>query len=391
MGGVPRRVKLLILSQVLNNLGFGYFIIYVTVYLPEINIGAGIVGILLGVEGAVLVLAGIPMGLLSDRRGRKWFLIGGNLLVSPSILIFAFTGDFRFFLVAAVIGGFAEATSLSSWNAIIADQTDLTNRDAAFSFSFIVSNVFISLGMALPFFIPALQALTGVGSLVIHRGLLLVLGVANFAVPPVLYALLRGYKELVVPKEKTSGSIRLMLKFSGINSLIGFGAGLIIPLVGTWLYLKFGVADTYSGPFLAVSGMTIAFSAVGSARLSSRLGLLKSIVATSGTSTLFMFSLAFIPNVYLAGGVYIVRAAMMNMAAPLMDSFLMGIITPERRGLASAVNAIIWRLPNSLSSIAGGFLLQASRYDVPWLAASLLYIVAILLLYTNFKDVKPRG
>ncbi len=391
--GVPRRVTLLVFSQSLNNLGFGYFLIYVTAYLPEIKIGAGVVGTILGVEGAILVLAGIPLGLLSDRRGRKWFLIVGNFLLAPTIMLFAITNDIAVLLLAAVIGGFAEAAALSSWNAIIADQTDLSNRDAAFSLSFIVSNVFVSAGLALPLFFPALESAMGLSSSAIHRELLLIFGVANLLVPLAMFAILRNYREKVVAREEASGkgNLRILLKFSGINSLIGLGAGLIIPLIGTWMFLKFAIPDTYSGPFLAVSGITIAFSAVGSSRLSSRFGLLKSIVMTSGSSTVFMFSLAFIPNVFLAGGVYVVRAAMMNMSAPLMDSFLMGIINPERRGLASAINAIIWRLPNSMSTILGGFILASGRYDLPWVIASLLYLVAIGLLYANFKNVKPRG
>jgi predicted MFS family arabinose efflux permease len=392
-GSVPRGVKLLIFSQVVNNFAFGYFLIYASAYLLEIRVGADLIGVIIGIQGIVLVLSGVPLGLLSDRRGRKWFLIAGNLLLAPTILIFAFTDSITLWLIASAIGGFAEASALSSWNAIIADQTDLNNRDVAFSLSFIVSNIFLSLGVALPFSFPILETATGLSSSVIHREALVVLGAANFLAPLVMFALLRNYKERIVTKEETSrrGSIRLLLKFSGINSLIGLGAGLIIPLIGTWLKLKFGVPDTYSGPFLAVSGITIAFSAVGSSRLSAKFGLLKSIVLTSGSSTLFMFSLAFIPSVFIAGGIYVVRAAMMNMSAPLMDSYLMGIITPDRRGLASSISAIIWRLPNSVSTIVGGFLLASGRYDLPWIAASLLYALAIGLLYVNFKNIKPKG
>src|SRR5437773_8139249 len=388
---VPRTVKLLTLSQIMNNFAFGYFIIYVSAYLLEIKVGADLIGAIIGIQGIVLVLSGVPLGLLSDRRGRKWFLIAGNLLLAPIILIFAFTDSVSLWLIASAVGGLAEASALSSWNAIIADQTDLSNRDGAFSLSFILSNIFISLGSALPLFFPILETVTGLNSSVIHREALVVLGSANFLAPLFMFALLRNYKEKIVTRETSqSGSIRLLLRFSGINSLIGLGAGLIIPLIGTWLKLKFGVPDTYSGPFLAISGITIAFSAVGSSRLSAKFGLLKSIVMTSGSSTLFMFSLAFIPSVFLAGGVYVVRAAMMNMSAPLMDSYLMGIIAPDRRGLASSISAIIWRLPNSVSTIVGGFILASGRYDLPWIAASLLYATAIGLLYVNFKNIKPN-
>ncbi len=391
---VPRRVKLLILTQVINTLSFGYFLIYLTAYLTEINSAsyAGVVGAILGVEGIVVICAGIPFGILSDRWGRKWFLIVGNLLMAPTILVFALTMDVALLLLAAVIGGVAEALSLSSWNAIIADQTDLGNRDAAFSLSFIVSNVFLSLGMALPLAFPILEVALGIGSTPMHMGSLFLLGLANFASPVLIIILLKGYEERIAPVDRASRSsdMKLVLKFSGMNGIIGLGAGLIIPLMGTWLWLKFTVPDNISGPFLAVAGMTIAFSAVGSARLSARLGRLRAMLLATGSSVPFMLSLALIPNVFLAGGVYIVRAALMNMSAPLMDSFVMSI-APQMRGLASSISAIVWRLPNSISTILGGLILASGQYDLPWLLASILYVVGIGLIYTYFKNVKPRG
>src|SRR2546421_4747521 len=120
----------------MNNFAFGYFIIYVSAYLLEIRVGADLIGVIIGIQGIVIVLSEVPLGLLSDRRGRKWFLIAGNLLLAPIILIFAFTDSVALCLIASAIGGLAEASALSSWNAIIADQTDHSNRDGAFSLSF---------------------------------------------------------------------------------------------------------------------------------------------------------------------------------------------------------------------------------------------------------------
>src|SRR2546422_4536199 len=136
---VPRGVKLLIFSQVMNNFAFGYFIIYVSAYLIEIKVGADLIGAIIGIQGIALVLSGVPLGLLSDRRGRKWFLIAGNLLLAPMIIVFAFTDSVTLWLIASAIGGFAEASALSSWNAIIADRASLSSRIAAFSLSFISS------------------------------------------------------------------------------------------------------------------------------------------------------------------------------------------------------------------------------------------------------------
>lgn len=401
MASIPTRVKLLIFTQIVNTLAFGYFLIYLTAYLLEINVLTGwTAGLILGLETIVLILAGIPIGILSDRMGRKWFLILGNSLLPFTFIIFAATQNFSWYLLAAVLAGFAEACALGSWNAIIADQTDLKNRDAAFSLSFVVSNVFIAVGLSVPLLMPALQSALGVGSAQAHSGTLLWLGVANFSAPILIWTLLRNYKEALKKEEEgeKSGDLKLLLKFSGFNGIIGLGAGLIIPLMGTWLLYKFAVPDTYSGPFLALSSITIAFAAVGSPRLSKKFGLFRAILMTAGSSTFFMFSLALIPNVFLAGAAYLVRATLMNMAGPLLDSYLMGIIHPGRRGLASAIAAIVWRLPNSVTTVLGGLILYTGfttgnsfLYDVPWLGASALYVLGIGLLYLNFRNVKPKG
>jgi len=90
MASIPTKVKLLIFTQALNTLTLGYFLIYLTAYLVEINVlDAYYVGIILGVETFVLVAAGIPLGILSDRKGRKWLLILGN---APAA---AFNSDLR--------------------------------------------------------------------------------------------------------------------------------------------------------------------------------------------------------------------------------------------------------------------------------------------------------
>ncbi|HYC12362.1 MAG TPA: MFS transporter [Nitrososphaerales archaeon] len=399
---VPTKVRLLILTQIPNSFAFGYFMIFVTSYLVQSGMSASLIGIFLTLEGAVAIVAGIPFAMLSDRRGRKWNVILGNVVFAPTILVFALTRNVTLLGVAAAVSGIGEAMALSSWNAMIADQTDLGNRDSAFSLSFIATSAAFSMGAVLPLFFPSVEAFTGGSIGEVHSLALMVLGALNFATPVILWALLRDYRE----RQRAGGAegfhlkgMGLIMKFSLCNSIIGLGAGLIIPLLTTWLWLKFGVPDTYSGPYSALAGLTMAFAAVASPRLSKRIGLFPAILATQISSTVFMFSLAFISNVYVAGGVYLIRASLMNMNSPLMDSFLMGITPSEKRGLASTLNAIIWRLPNTGSTFVGGFLLSSAAFgipalglsnlDVPWVVATAFYVVGSALLYANFRNVKP--
>jgi MFS family permease len=388
---IPSKLKWLIAALVFNNVAIGYLLVYLTGFFPELGVSAGVVGLLLGVEGAMVLLS-IPLGILSDRRGRKKLLLIGTFLVPLPIIMIALTVNVALLVVAAIILGIAESAALSTWNAIIADQTSLENRDATFSLSFILGNGAVAFGFLLPTFIPTLQTVTGLDSIIIHKDLLVLVGLVSAITPVWLLRILKGYKETPNPTKLIRGkNFPVLLKFSGINSLIGLGAGFIIPLIPTWLFLKFGTPDTFSGPLLSLSNLTIALAAIGSPRLSSRFGLLRAIVVTQGFSTVFMLSLAFVPDVRLAGGLYIIRAALMNMSGPLSDSYLMGIMSHDERGLASAINTVIWRIPNSITTVIGGLILATGRFDIPFYLATIFYVISITLFYTQFKNIRPQS
>jgi MFS family permease len=391
LSGVPRRVRLLVYALAVNNLSVGYFQVYLTGYLPQVNVGAATVGLLIAVEGAVVILVGVPLGLLSDRKGRKWILILGSAGVAPAIFIFVFTRSLVPLLLSAVLFGLAESATLASWNAILADQTDVESRTSAFSLSFVVSNVLTAVGFAMPLAFPAINSLTGASIDSLHIWTLGVLAAANLSTPLFLWVLLRGYREVIRQREAGSRNWGIIAKFTTINGLIGFGAGLIIPLIPTWMLYKFRVSDSVSGPLLALSNVTIGFGSIASPALSKRLGVVGAIVTTTGISTLFMFSLAVVPNVVLAGSVYVVRSMLMNMSSPLLDSFIMSQVRPEERGFTSAVNSVIWRLPNSVSTYVGGVLLQSGYFDLPFYLAGVFYVAGITSFYAVFRRAKPVG
>ncbi len=87
---IPRKLKWLIVALVFNNVAIGYLLVYLTAFFPELNISAGIVGLLLGLEGAMVLLS-IPLGILSDRRGRQKLLLIGTSLVPLPIIMIALT------------------------------------------------------------------------------------------------------------------------------------------------------------------------------------------------------------------------------------------------------------------------------------------------------------
>src|SRR2546427_1444231 len=198
--GVPARVKGLIFSLAFTSLAVGYLIVYITGYMPEIGYSSGSIGLLIGVFGLVPILTGIPFGVLSDRKGRKTLLLLGSFGISPGLFIFALTNSISYFLVSAVLLGLSEAASLTTWNAIIADQTDMASRNRAFSLSFVVSTVFTGLGSAVPFSFPFLERSLHLDSIAVHQDFMFVFSFLSLATPVLLWSLLRGYCEVISPR-----------------------------------------------------------------------------------------------------------------------------------------------------------------------------------------------
>src|SRR2546427_6049721 len=78
---------------------------FITAYFPQIGIGSGTIGLILGAEGAAMVICAVPLGIYSDRRGRRAPLLVASAVLPPTILVFAFTTELQWLLLAPVVGG----------------------------------------------------------------------------------------------------------------------------------------------------------------------------------------------------------------------------------------------------------------------------------------------
>src|SRR3989442_13767953 len=198
---IPRKVRWIVFSNAFGAVGFGYLIVFITAYFPETGVSSQVVGLLLGAVGVAMVVSAAPLGIYSDRRGRKGLLLIGSAILPPSILVFAVTTDVKWMVLAALAAGVVEGAFLSSWNAIIADQTTVEQRNVAFALSFVLNNVFSGVGLALPFSFPFIQAQTGLSSQTVHVAALVLTDGLGFVMPLAFYFLLRDYRETIRTRE----------------------------------------------------------------------------------------------------------------------------------------------------------------------------------------------
>ncbi len=382
---VPSQTRRIVLGASPLAVSLGFYEVAVAVFLPLEGISITNLGIILTTLGLTSVAFSIPIAVLSDRHGRKSIMVAGALLSALATLTPGLTADFFWLEASAVIGGLAEAMFLSTWNAYLADTTEVTVRPAAYSLSFLTFTISYGIGSAVPGVFPLLpQSLIGV-----HRIAFLGLGALAVLTPLSMLSWVINTKPEssrrgIVPRK----SLGIILKFSVTNLMIGLGAGLIIPLIPTWFYLRFNETDVFSGPLLATSSIVMGLAATASPGIAKRVGLVKGIVMTQLLSTVFLLAIPFSPNSLVAAPLYVVRSMLMNMSHPLSDTFLMNQIAEDERATASAFNAVIWRMPNAASTVIGASLLNTRDLSLPFYLCTLLYAVSISLFYALFRSIR---
>jgi MFS family permease len=387
-GAVPRDTRNVVIGAAPLAAGLGFYQVAIAVFLPLEGISVTNLGVLFTTLGLTTVALSIPFAILSDRYGRKEIMLVGSLLSAIVIVVPGLTSNFLLLEASAVLGGAGDAMYLATRNAYLADTTTVSVRAETFSLSFMTFTLASGIGTFLPAFFP----LFGTDLLRAHKITFVALG---------LFALITAFtvhrwavktrpkssREGILPRK----SLGVIMKFSTANLLIGLGAGLIIPLIPTWFYLRFNETDVFSGPLIAASNIIMGLTAVGAPSVGRRIGLVKGIVMTQSMSTIFLLAIPFCPTAILAGVVYVIRAVLMNMASPLSDTFLMNMIAEDERAMASSVNVVLWNLPNAASTVVGGSLLNNGELSIPFYLCGTLYVSSIALFYTIFRRTEQRA
>src|SRR5256886_7819729 len=144
----PRKVRWIIYVNAAGGVGFGYLMIFITAYYPQIGIGSGTIGLILGAEGAAMGICAVPLGIYSDRRGRKGPLLVASAVLPPTVLVFAFTTELQWLGLAASVAGVAGGGVLPPPDADLSVHTTTEARDGGLSPSLLFGHV--GAGIALP-------------------------------------------------------------------------------------------------------------------------------------------------------------------------------------------------------------------------------------------------
>ncbi|TRO49989.1 MFS transporter, partial [Candidatus Bathyarchaeota archaeon] len=289
----------------------------------------------------------------------------------------------------AFLEGISEAAVLASTSSLLAEKCNSVQRNAAFALYGFTQSLAFGIGsftlLAVAFF--ERLGFNNQNSHIILYVLLATLSLLS------TFIMFKIKESKIINKTKLrdllpAKSKNILSKYVLTSAIIAFGAGLVIPLMTYWLNLKYGVPDNISGPILGLSSLIIALSILPVPYLAKKMGTIKSIVVTQSMSIVFLIATPLSTNYIIASSVYTIRAFLMNMATPLTQSMIMGLVKEDERGVASGITAASWRLPNAISTTIGASLMGAGFLSEPFFISAILYSLSIILFWIFFKSTK---
>lgn len=396
--GLPRDAWLLIAAGGLTWVLGGLEGVSLSIYLKRAGYDELFIGFVLTTAGLTAVLAVIPFGLLADRFGRRRMMLAGafaNVAMGSALalplLVPGLSGVPAMFLGVMVVSGLAEAAFFSTWGALLADSAATSRRTAVFGLSFFFSQLGGGIGNLLGS-VADFTFTAGIARLEAAYGIAFAIAAVVAALAIVLLRETRVREHLAGAEGRRSllpqSSRGVIAKFLASNLLIGFGAGIVIPLFTLWFFLRFGLGESVTGPLLAISAVVNAFGFLVAPAIADRYGFVRTIVSVSASATVLLVLIPLVPNLVVVGILYVARNALMNMTWPVMSTFLMNAVDPSERSAASAVTGAAFRLPFAVSTTIGGALLRVDL-SLPFFVTGVFYAVGTAAFWAFFRRAAP--
>jgi MFS family permease len=387
--GFDRRVWLLLLAMRVFRFGQGLYYPFSTIYFHNVvGIPLSLVGAGLASLAAASVAAGLISGSLTDRYGRKPFMLAALLGSAASFLGFAFVGGFWSYLLVSVVAGLLGSSSFdAARNAMVADVTPESVRARAYGLVRVGGNVGWALGPAAAGIIAASAG----GSGNIYRAMFAGTAVLTLAVLVALALLVR--ESLPKPKESAPAvplsNLRAALSDAPFVALLAAGFLLYYVFTQDWQALPvyssnfLGVPDAQVGLFLAGNGLMVIMFQLPVAYLLD--GRSKAAALAVGAG-LFAASSATLLVTESFLGILIAFAGFFTLAEMILEvagaSLAAELAPVERRGTYLALFGCCFGASYGISPVAAGLLLDAGIPEIIWtiqLFASALAVVCLLV------------
>ncbi len=403
---LDRSAKLFISLTVMGGVLFAGWELFFNFYILAKGFDKEFLGTANSLYPLAVLIFSIPMGMLSDKIGRKRSLIIGQAAFLISFLIISLTSSGNVILIVTFIGGMVDSLYIVSVTPLLAQLSNKTNRNYIFSLNWGLATLSRMVGSFLAGQMPSFFENTfGIqsGSASSYQAVLVTsIGLTFLTLIPLMMIKLPEKMlekdengDPVVSKAKNGSKenlqnilkSELVWKFFIPNLLIGLGAALIIPYLNLFFVEKFFVNDKTLGLLFSMGALITGLAALFSPKLANRMGTrIRAIVLVQGSSLVFLLLFGFSPFLGLAVVGFLARGALMNMGYPLYESFSMDQVSEDEQGALNSILVFTWEIGWAVGPFISGVIQENYGYNPLFIATAVLYGIGISLIWFFFKD-----
>ena len=387
---IENSILILIKAQFFLQLIAASFFLILNIYLSKNNFSDPDIANLISYRFLAVILLSYPLGyFINFRRLKPFFVVSSILLpIIAILLVFLIKYNLSEYLsFTFFLWGITFTLFQISVLPFIMRYSLKSNQTYAISLSFsthsiatLISGIFIYLCSNI---------------LLIGEGDILII-ISCFGFGSIFYSLNINESYSITKRKKQTRNYNwsLIIKCVLPTLIIAIGAGLTIPFINLFFFHNFNLD---SAEFALIGGFTsllVAISSLIVPFIKNKYGFEKSIITTQIIAVISLVFLAttayfneYIFALYFAIFFYIMRAPLMNMAAPLTSEITMNYVGINNQEMLSAIVAAIWSGSWYFSAKIFQTLIKMSySYSVIFYVTAILYIVGIILYYFLIKS-----
>ncbi len=402
-------LKRLLLARGLRSLTQGYIFVVFAIYLSQIGFPAWLIGITLAIGSAASAILTLATGILSDRIGRKPFLLAYSVLLAVSGAVFGMTSAPVVLILVSAMGGIGRSGGAGGQagpfapaeTALLSDKTTIATRTRVFAANNMFGTLMQAVGAAFAGAPELMGRLFGLPVIDAYRLIfwgVAIIGAVTFVILlPVTDTVNRGRADdrssvaaAAARAERSRDSVSRIWKFSIAGFINGFGLGFVTGILSYWLYIRFRVSPESIGLVISASLILASIFSLWMVRLAEQFGHVEVITASRLFGAVCTVLLGLSPIYPVAAIFVILRAAGAMSAMPVRQSYSMGVIDPSLRGAASGVSGVARRIPAAVSPAISGYWLGAGDLELPFFAAAAFMVINAGLYFFWFRNIKPR-
>ena len=394
-------IILLFSTRIVRLFCYGFLSVVLALYLAEIGLSGGQIGLLFTLTLVGDALISLWLTTSADRFGRKRTLILGALLMAAGGLAFVLTRNIILLIIAAIIGVISPSGNeigpfLSIEQAGLTQLISNKRRTQFFAWYALVGSFATAVGALCSGWLAQVLQDSAWTTLAAYRVVLIGYAIGGFVLLVLFLNLTKAVE--AEPTQDTTKRVlglhrsrNVVFKLSSLFAMDAFAGGLLVQsLMVYWFHVRFGIESGLLGSIFFGANILAGVSALLAIRLANKFGLINTMVFTHIPSNILLILVPLMPTLSLAIGTLLLRFTISQMDVPTRQSYTMAVVSPDERSAASGVTSIARSVGAAASPALTGLLFSIPvLFHVPFFLAGGLKIIYDLLLYRDFRAVKP--